>query len=86
MVPFSSFASSHWDYGSPRLERYNGVPAIEHHRARPPPGVSSGDAMAEIERSSPELPAGFGLEWSGAVVPGARRRRADAAAVCALGR
>ncbi|TIS91256.1 MAG: efflux RND transporter permease subunit, partial [Mesorhizobium sp.] len=24
MVPFSAFASSHWTFGSPRLERYNG--------------------------------------------------------------
>ena len=29
MVPFTAFATSHWDYGSPRLERYNGVPAME---------------------------------------------------------
>jgi multidrug efflux pump len=28
MVPFSAFASSRWDYGSPRLERYNGVAAM----------------------------------------------------------
>ena len=24
MVPVSSFATWHWEYGSPRLERYNG--------------------------------------------------------------
>jgi len=28
MAPFSSFASGHWTYGSPRLERYNGFPSI----------------------------------------------------------
>ncbi|MEZ5485180.1 MAG: efflux RND transporter permease subunit [Lysobacteraceae bacterium] len=64
MVPFSSFASSHWTYGSPRLERYNGVPAI-NITGQPAPGVSSGDAMSEIERIAAELPDGFGIEWSG---------------------
>jgi hydrophobe/amphiphile efflux-1 (HAE1) family protein len=64
MVPFSAFASSHWTYGSPRLERYNGVPAV-NITGTPAPGVSSGDAMAEMERLAGELPEGFGIEWSG---------------------
>ena len=64
MVPFSAFASSRWDYGSPRLERYNGVSAMEFNGA-PAPGVSSGDAMAEIESLVAGLPAGFGIEWTG---------------------
>ena len=29
MVPFSAFASGHWTFGSPRLERYNGSAAVE---------------------------------------------------------
>src|SRR5690606_26158891 len=29
MVPFSSFATTRWEYGSQRLERYNGVSAME---------------------------------------------------------
>jgi len=29
MVSVASFANSHWEYGSPRLERYNGVAAME---------------------------------------------------------
>ncbi len=64
MVPFLAFASWHWDYGSPRLERYNGVPALEIN-GEAPPGVSSGDAMAEIEKIVSGLPAGFGIEWTG---------------------
>ncbi len=40
MVPFSAFASTDWSFGSPRLERYNGVPAMEivgkRRRARVP--------------------------------------------------
>ena len=64
MVPFSSFAGSRWAYGSPRLERYNGVPAI-NVTGMPAVGVSSGTAMAEMERLATQLPAGFGIEWSG---------------------
>ncbi|GGA87784.1 multidrug efflux RND transporter permease subunit [Arenimonas soli] len=65
MVPFSSFATWHWEYGSPRLERYNGVPAV-NVTGMAGQGVSSGDAMAEMERLAQELPQGFALEWSGA--------------------
>jgi multidrug efflux pump len=64
MVPFSAFASLRWDYGSPRLERYNGVSAVLIN-GEGAPGVSTGDAMTEIERIVSELPAGFGLEWTG---------------------
>jgi multidrug efflux pump len=64
MVPFSAFASWRWDYGSPRLERYNGVSALEIN-GEAAPGVSSGEAMAEAERLVAQLPKGFGLEWTG---------------------
>jgi multidrug efflux pump len=63
MVPFSAFATSRWEYGSPRLERYNGVSAVEVN-GEGAPGVSTGDAMAEIERIVSDLPAGFGVEWT----------------------
>ncbi|MCX7556892.1 efflux RND transporter permease subunit [Xanthomonadaceae bacterium JHOS43] len=63
MVPFSAFGSSRWDWGSPRLERYNGVPAVEI-QGEAAPGVASGDAMLEIERLAAELPPGFGIEWT----------------------
>jgi len=64
MVPFSSFTTGHWSYGSPKLERYNGVASIEILGA-PAPGVSSGDAMKIIEEIATELPKGIGLEWTG---------------------
>ena len=64
MVPFASFATSHWDYGSPRLERYNGVPAMEI-QGEAGRGVSTGQAMTEVERLVTQLPAGFGVEWTG---------------------
>ncbi|MEX0731621.1 MAG: efflux RND transporter permease subunit [Aquisalimonadaceae bacterium] len=64
MVPFSAFAGSSWDYGSPRLERYNGVPAMQIN-GEGTPGVSSGDAMTEVERLVADLPDGIGIEWTG---------------------
>lgn len=63
MVPFASFGHTSWAYGSPRLERYNGVPAVQI-QGQGALGVSSGDAMSEIERLSPQLPPGFGIEWT----------------------
>ena len=29
MTPLSAYSSTEWTYGSPRLERYNGQPAME---------------------------------------------------------
>ncbi len=63
MVPFSAFASQRWDYGSPRLERYNGVSALEI-QGEAAPGVASGDAMLEVERLAKQLPPGFSIEWT----------------------
>ena len=63
MVPFSAFATTRWEFGSPRLERYNGVSALEI-QGQGAPGVSSGDAMAEMERLVAGLPPGFGIEWT----------------------
>jgi len=66
MVPFSAFASWRWDYGSPRLERFNGLPAVELN-GEASPGTSSGEAMAEIERIvNEELPKGYSVAWTGA--------------------
>ncbi len=65
MVPFSAFTTTSWTQGSPRLERYNGVAAMNIQGA-PAPGVSTGEAMAEMERLAAEvLPAGFGISWTG---------------------
>ncbi|HUD52484.1 efflux RND transporter permease subunit [Parvibaculum sp.] len=64
MVPFSSFASTHWTYGSPRLERFNGVSSSEI-MGDAAPGYSSGDAMSAMEELAAKLPAGFGFAWTG---------------------
>jgi len=64
MVPFSAFSTAHWAYGSPRLERYNGLPSMEII-GEPAPGKSSGDAMALMESIASKLPAGIGYDWTG---------------------
>lgn len=64
MVPFSSFASAHWSYGSPKLERYNSQSSIEIMGA-PAPGHSTGEAMAIMESLAAKLPPGIGYEWTG---------------------
>ncbi|PQV48526.1 efflux RND transporter permease subunit [Paraburkholderia sp. BL21I4N1] len=64
MVPFSSFASGSWTYGSPKLERYNGISAVEIQGAAAP-GKSTGQAMTAMEALITKLPAGIGYEWTG---------------------
>jgi HAE1 family hydrophobic/amphiphilic exporter-1 len=64
MVPFTSFASSHWASGSPRLERFNGFPSI-NILGEPIPGRSSGDAMLAMEEITSKLPQGIGYDWTG---------------------
>ncbi|WP_420001361.1 multidrug efflux RND transporter permease subunit AdeJ [Acinetobacter sp. LF10] len=68
MVPFSAFAKGEWTYGSPRLERYNGVSSV-NIQGTPAQGVSSGDAMLAMEEIIGKLPSmglqGFDYEWTG---------------------
>jgi len=65
MVPFTAFARSHWESGSPRLERYNGYSAVEIV-GESAAGVSNGAAMDVMEKLVSQLPAGIGLQWTGA--------------------
>ena len=64
MVPFSAFSTGRWVYGSPRLERYNGVSSL-NIQGQGAPGVSSGDAMNLMESLIAKLPPGIGFEWTG---------------------
>jgi HAE1 family hydrophobic/amphiphilic exporter-1 len=64
MVPFSSFASSHWTSASPRLERFNGFPSM-NIQGEAAPGRSSGEAMQAMEEIAAKLPQGIGFEWTG---------------------
>ncbi|URI07613.1 efflux RND transporter permease subunit [Aquincola tertiaricarbonis] len=65
MVPFSAFATARWTQGSPRLERFNGVPAMEILGMAMPGQMSSSQALDLVERHVAELPKGIGFEWTG---------------------
>lgn len=64
MVPFSTFSSARWIYGSPRLERYNGMPSMVL-LGEAAPGRSTGEAMALMENLASRLPNGIGYDWTG---------------------
>jgi HAE1 family hydrophobic/amphiphilic exporter-1/multidrug efflux pump len=64
MAPVSAVASRRWTFGPTRLERYDGIPAMEI-QGSPAPGVSTGDAMLRMEALVKQLPPGIGYEWTG---------------------
>ncbi|MDR6772998.1 efflux RND transporter permease subunit [Azospirillum sp. BE72] len=64
MVPFSAFTTAQWIFGSPKLERYNGSSSL-NIQGSAAPGISSGEAMAEMEAMMRKLPQGIGYEWTG---------------------
>ena len=64
MVPFSSFTSTRWVVGAPRLERFNGFASV-NILGEPAPGRSSGEAMQAMEDIVAKLPQGFGYDWTG---------------------
>jgi len=64
MVQFSTFATGRWTWGSPKLERFNGVAAAQI-QGQAAPGHSTGEAMAAMEKLVRQLPHGIGLEWTG---------------------
>ena len=64
MTPFSAFATGHWSFGSPLLERFNSFPAVNIW-GEPAPGRSSGEAMRVMEEMVAKLPKGIGFDWTG---------------------
>jgi multidrug efflux pump len=64
MVPFAAFSTSYWISGSPRLERYNGMPSMEI-LGESAPGRSTGEAMIMMESLAKKLPSGIGFDWTG---------------------
>ncbi|MCX5841807.1 MAG: efflux RND transporter permease subunit [Deltaproteobacteria bacterium] len=64
MVPYSSFASGHWAFGSPKLERFNAFPSINIW-GEAAPGRSSGEAMQAMEDIASKLPKEIGFDWTG---------------------
>jgi multidrug efflux pump len=66
MVPLSAIVHTSFRAGPNVVSRYNGFPAIEITGSAVP-GISSGQAIDIVrEIAARELPAGYGIEWSGA--------------------
>ncbi len=63
-MPFSNFADASWTYGPQGVNRYNGVPSMQI-QGSPAPGVSTGDAVAELHRLAEQLPPGFQISLTG---------------------
>ncbi len=63
-VPLSAFATTEWIVGTMQAVRYNGYPTMRI-AGEPAKGVSTGAAIAEMERLAAGLPAGFATEWTG---------------------
>ena len=64
MAPLSAYSSTEWTYGSPRLERYNGLPSMEI-LGEAAAGKSTGEAMDFMASLVAKLPAGVGYSWTG---------------------
>ena len=65
MVPLSTIAEVEWNYSSPRLERFNGLAAL-NIQGSPAAGVSSGEAMQAIEEIAAKVfPEGYSIAWNG---------------------
>ncbi|EPD3050549.1 TPA: efflux RND transporter permease subunit [Proteus mirabilis] len=64
MIPFNAFATTQWYMGPPKLERFNGLSAIEI-LGEPAPGYSTGDAMLAIADIMKQLPSEISLSYSG---------------------
>ena len=64
LVPFSNFTKGNWKFGPQGLYRYNAIPAMQI-QGSPAPGVTTGEAMTEVERLASELGGGFSVAWTG---------------------
>jgi multidrug efflux pump len=64
MIPLAEIATAKWIVGSPKLDRYNGLPSMKI-AGGPAPGRSTGEALAAMEEIAAQLPPGIGFEWSG---------------------
>ena len=63
MAPFDSFSRQSWETTPSSLSRFMGLPAFEI-QGQPAPGVSSGEAMDEMERLAAQIP-GTTTAWAG---------------------
>jgi hydrophobe/amphiphile efflux-1 (HAE1) family protein len=82
MVPLSSFTTVKYSTGPDTLDRFNNLPAVKLMGSGAP-GVSSGEALANVERIMKEvLPPDFSYEWTGASF---QEKRSSGASSMALG-
>jgi multidrug efflux pump len=64
MVPLHEMVTPAWREMPLQMVRYSGYPAARLS-GNAAAGVSSGEAMDEMERLAAQLPKGFAVEWSG---------------------
>ena len=64
MVSLGEVASARWVSGSPKLDRFNGMPAMKLSGG-PAPGRSTGEAMDAMQEIAAQLPPGIGYDWAG---------------------
>ena len=66
MVPVSALANVRYSSGPETLDRFNNLPAVKLF-GQGAPGISSGQAIAEVERIAEQvLPPDFSYDWGGA--------------------
>ncbi|MEO5377530.1 MAG: multidrug efflux RND transporter permease subunit [Magnetococcus sp. DMHC-6] len=63
LIPLAEIVQAKWESSSPKLDRFNGMPAMKLS-GNPAPGRSTGEAMAAMARLTEKLPVGIGFEWS----------------------
>ena len=63
-VPLSTIATVSWENGMEQSVRFNGYPAMSLS-ASPATGVSTGQAMAAVQKMVDEMGSGYSLEWGG---------------------
>lgn len=64
MVPLRAVATYRYVTGPDLLTRFNNFPAVLV-TANAAPGFSSGQVIAALEQVATEMPAGYGVAWSG---------------------
>jgi len=64
MVALSEVVSPVWTRAPAQMKRFNGYPSVRLTGSAAP-RVSSGQAMAEMERLAAQLPQGYAVAWTG---------------------
>jgi len=64
MVPLREVVTAQWSESPQQMMRFQGFPGVRISGGAAP-GVSSGEAMAEMERLVAQLPQGYSIAWTG---------------------